>query len=418
MYKKYKDAGGNPAVLCDGRQKRRAPKEHFDRETAIFLKDCVNKYVEKNSPLTATIIQDTIRLFVSENKKREVDGATLLHIPSASTIERRIKKLDPFWVMCVRESVDEARKNFSSSGEGLPIEVPFERVEIDEWKVDIFTFLEDLGLLGILSKEIVKKMPIGRRWIVVIIDCATRCILGIIITENPSGEAARKVVYQMLVDKTDIARACGCQSDWNQFGLGGLMASDTGTAFLETGLGEELCSLGIAHEFGPVSNPENRPYIERFFGTLARNLTPHLIGRSFASIQEKGNRNPADRAALTDDDLTRIMVIYIVDYYHHAPHSGLGGQTPYNAWVEKTKTFGTPPPLGAVQITAALGTEFSKKLSKKGVALYKNHYSCEALRELFKSNFKDKLRVRMHPSNIGFIVAGRLPDAQYGRHSS
>ena len=56
--------------------------------------------------------------------------------------------------------------------------------------------------------------------------------------------------------------------------------------------------------------PWQNPYVERFFGTLRRELLDHVI-------------------PLSQDHLERLLDEFIEDYYHvERPHQGLGGETP------------------------------------------------------------------------------------------
>ena len=56
--------------------------------------------------------------------------------------------------------------------------------------------------------------------------------------------------------------------------------------------------------------PWQNPYVERFVGTLRRELLDHVI-------------------VLNEGHLNRLLREYIEDYYHtHRPHQGLEGETP------------------------------------------------------------------------------------------
>jgi len=60
-------------------------------------------------------------------------------------------------------------------------------------------------------------------------------------------------------------------------------------------------------------SPWQNPYVERFIGTLRRELLDHVI-------------------VLGENHLKRLLKEYIEDYYHIArPHQGLDGDTPLSS---------------------------------------------------------------------------------------
>ena len=71
-----------------------------------------------------------------------------------------------------------------------------------------------------------------------------------------------------------------------------------------------LRSCGIREVRTAVQSPWQSPYIERFVGTLRRELLNHVI-------------------ALNEAHLERLLREFIEEYYHLArPHQGLDGDTP------------------------------------------------------------------------------------------
>lgn len=92
---------------------------------------------------------------------------------------------------------------------------PLQRVEMDEWQIDLATLLGDSGALEGLAAEDRAKFAVGRRWIYVAIDCATRCVLGFRIVATPNAQDAIRTLNLIIQDKTPIALAAGCVSRWD-----------------------------------------------------------------------------------------------------------------------------------------------------------------------------------------------------------
>jgi hypothetical protein len=96
-----------------------------------------------------------------------------------------------------------------------------------------------------------------------------------------------------------------------------------------------LCDfVGCVADAGPKYSPDERPYIERFFGTIASRLSSRLPGYT--------GSNPRDlRRALADpkgdlrlyvslDELGE-LVEYAISSYNGTPHAGLNNATPLEA---------------------------------------------------------------------------------------
>ncbi len=91
--------------------------------------------------------------------------------------------------------------------------------------------------------------------------------------------------------------------------------------------------MGCAADFGPAYQPDDRPFIERFFGTVAATLSRRLpggpTGRDAARIILKRLRDPAEtlRLIVTTQELEELLDLTVWNY-HGTPHSSLGGLTP------------------------------------------------------------------------------------------
>lgn len=376
---------------------------YFGNEIETLLQECVLSYANIERPTMAHVIDQTKRRFKAINRQRLAEGLKPLHIPSASTVRRRINELDPFETDSARLGLDAARKKYAMWSGGLDVQFPMERIEVDEWQVDLITFFSNLGIHQTMTKEERSALPRGRRWIYAAVDCASRCILGFLIVENPSAEAAVRLLNMIVSDNTDIALAAGAKSPWDQHGGILTIACDTGTAFCSDAFVAAVSALGGNIQFAPVKIPELRGRIERPFGTLATGLMPRLSGRTFSNPAERGDYDAVGKSVLDDDDLSRVLVYFIVDYYHNKPHRGLGGQTPANRWKDLVGNIGVSAPPDRHARRAALGHEFERKLSNRGLRFFDNFYSCPELREQFKRSRNRKFIIRIDPADIGEI---------------
>ena len=104
-----------------------------------------------------------------------------------------------------------------------------------------------------------------------------------------------------------------------------------------------LADLEIEHLRCPPYSPERKPHIERFLGTLARELFAELPGfaghdvaqaqalRARKSFAARRGENDAEvfGAALTAGELQARCDVWCEAVYGRRPHSGLGGASPF-----------------------------------------------------------------------------------------
>lgn len=404
LYRKLRKNNYDPSVLVPRYRVRKGEGRRFSQETEEFISESIRTYATLEQETKSSVARQTCDALREENERRAEHGQRLLHVPSERTIERRIDLLDPFEVAIYRQGVDQARMDFAASSGGLDLLFPLERVEIDEWKADIRTLFQRLGIWDELPADIREDVPSGRRWVYAAIDCSTRCILALAVCDRPNADAARRVLGQILEDKTEAARAAGAEGGWDFFGTPHLICADTGSAFSADMFITAVNFLGSAILFPPVKIPELRSRIERLFGTMTRQITPWLPGRVFENPKARGDYPSEARTILTDEELTRILTIWVVDHYHHQPHRGLpGGQSPASRWRDLVQKYHVtePPDLNTRRV--ALGYEFERTPSSEGVVFLSNHYSCPELVQFRRKNKGRSVKLRIEPSNIGAI---------------
>lgn len=373
-------------------------------ETKQFIWERIQLHIKETPDNLRNVAKMVLRDMKAENDTRLKSITPLLYVPSLRQIERYMEQIEPFQLAVLRHGYDRSRKMFSSYTKGLGAKFIGERVEIDEWEVDLLTWLIDLKIIDMLDTKTIERIPRGRRWVCVAIDTSSRVILGLRIAKSPSTDELRQLMSMVVMDKTELARAAGARGNWRHHtGIQGL-AADTGPARAKEFI-ERVSDLGATMLFGPLGCPELRTKIERFFGTLTRNLMPYLPGQTFSNVVKKGDHNPEDTSVLTDDDLIRILICYVVDVYHNDTHAGLGGQSPASRWRDLENECGLVlPPPDRLTRCVALGVEVPVKLSNRGVLVNSNYYSSEPIREHFSKYRNAATRLRFDPQNLGIVA--------------
>lgn len=402
LYKK-----GGLAALYDNRRARGDRRARMAPEVYALMQPIVFGYMDRNQPSKDTIWTNVQTAFQLDNERREKLGLPQLKCPSRETVRQAIDALDPFEVVLFREGKTAARRKFSPVGQGLDIYRPMQRIEIDEWRVDLMKLLATSGLLEQLTQEELESLGLNKKsvraLVTVAIDVATRCIVGMKISLEGSSDSALQCVEMILEDKGIYADAVGALSPWHMSGKPSHIVTDCAKYNISNKTKRAIGALGITLEHCPAGEPAMKGTIERIFKTLATMLLPRLSGRTFSDVVRKGDANPEAQAALTIEEFCSVLVRWVVDVYHRKPHRGLQGDTPLEAWNRLTDQYGVAPPPNATARKLAFGQEETRVLQRNGLTLMNIPYHDELLAEYFMHRRQRELNIRWHPSDLGSI---------------
>jgi len=407
--------------LVDSMSLRGNRTSRFSPEAISLIMKEVRRYLSADKPTIKQIYEDVVTVFIERNEDRAERGLYPLTIPSRETVRRAIRSLDPFQVVLARHGEAVARKRFRAVTTGILLTRPLERVEIDEWTVDVQTLLQDNEIYGLLTEEEraslgldfekkidprtgkIKQKKTVRWTLTAAICCATRCILGLVISRSPNSEAAVQLLEMITVNKGAWAKAVDARTPWDMHGTPELIVFDGGAAFKSLRFRMAAEDMGIAWEMAMNGVPENRGTIERVFKTFAGDFAPRLSGHTGSNIFEKGDSDPEKRAALTLDDFTFVLVRWVVDIYHNSPHRGLGGEKPVQAWRRLSKKYGVTPPPDHEMMRLCFGQQRVRRLDKTGLTVLGAKYQSAVLQNYMRRKDPKEVKVRWHPKDIGAI---------------
>ena len=380
-----------------------------------LLAKTVRNFLIMENPSISQVEEDVRHAFIAENlrrdeaRKKDGSGKSPLITPSRETIRLEVKKLDPFELDIARLGLEEARKRNAPVGKGLELTRPLERVEMDEWKVDLRSLLSAGGIWSILSDE--EKTSLGfnedkkvRWWLTAAICSTTRCVLAMKLSRVPSKRSAIQTIDMIVRDKAIWADAVGALTPWNMSGTPELIVTDCGSAFIDFDTRVGATNLGISIDAAPAGMPEFRARIERLFGTMANNFAGRFTGRTFSNTVVKGDYDAEARAALTAEDLSEALIRWVVDIFHRRPHAGLDGETPLNCWNRLVSQYGVAPMPSVGLRRKALGTRLKRTVTKKGITVLGIRYHSEALARWFMHNSSKEVRTRWYSEDIGALA--------------
>jgi putative transposase len=108
------------------------------------------------------------------------------------------------------------------------------------------------------------------------------------------------------------------------------------------------------------------------------------------------------RASLTLDELACVVVRFVVDAYHNLPHSGLGGETPRDAWRRLTKLYGTTPAPDPDTRRNAFGVKLTRALTNRGVRFLNLYYQSLALQEYRRKVGDGEVEIMIDLAELGW----------------
>lgn len=143
---------------------------------------------------------------------------------------------------------------------------------------------------------------VGWAYLVSIIDCCTRQIVGWDLSLRCRSEEAVAALEAAVLDRL----AAGPR------GTGLTLTTDNGTQFTSTRFIETLGRLGITHRRTAYNHPEGNGLIERYHRSLKEE---EVWLNEYRSLEE------------ARDSIAR----YLHEYNHHRPHQSLKNRTPHEA---------------------------------------------------------------------------------------
>ncbi|TCG03243.1 integrase [Paraburkholderia steynii] len=228
---------------------------------------------------------------------------------------------------------------------------PYQVVEFDGHKLDIRLKIVVPDPLGFAHE-----FEIERVWLLAIIDVCTRAVLGfhLVLAREYSRYDVIKTIEKALEPHRDRAFVIpgltyGAQDGFPSQRLPELayvtwewMKLDNAKANLAADTLAALCEfVGCSVDAGPHYSPDDRPYIERFFGTVQSRLSSRLPGFTGSHPRDlrraladpKGNL----RLYVSLNELEE-LIDYSIASYHGTPHAGLNSVTPLEAMTYFVRT--------------------------------------------------------------------------------
>jgi len=353
---------------------------------AIIVSTLSEQFVGKRAVSVPAIIQSIQRLC------REAE----VPIPHANTIRNRIGALRHSTVDVSTPQPDPT----SVPGAFPHATTALSVVQIDHARADVM-LVDDHH-----------RRSIGRPWVTVAIDVATRIILGLLIAlDPPSTLSVGLCLHHVLFPKERWLAGLGLfDVTWPCYGVPGALHADNAREFRGTMLLQAATLHGIRLEFRPVKAPQYGAHIERMMGNVQQQMKL-LPGATESDVVRRGTADPAASAVMTLNEYTTHLVRWIAGQYHHQKHAGLDGQTPMQAWTRALTPSadgpgaGLPPRLANPErvLLDFLPLE-SRLVRKDGIHFDNLRYFDPCLRQFQSPKYtRDLFTFRVDPRDLGCI---------------
>jgi putative transposase len=341
----------------------------LDREALI--EEAVERWMGSREPLPMErAVEDVRRLF----------GTAGLQSVSRNSVLRRI--------------IEHCGKPVALAPvEGVRAEVPRTRralgiVQADHTPVDLIV-VDD-----------VNRLPIGRPWITIIFDVASRAVLGFHVTlEAPSATSVALALSMACLSKGKWLQEVGVDADWPMSGIPDVLHLDNATEFHSEALRRGCERYGIRLEYRAPGQPHTGGHIERYLGTLMRRIHG-LPGTTMSNVKQRGNYPSEKRASLTLRELESWLTLEIAGRYHHAIHRGIH-LTPSAAWTKALGHRPIPGPHHPDQFVLDFLPAVSRQIGRGGFQLFHIRYWDPLLTRLFPAS--QRLLVRYDPRNLAQV---------------
>jgi putative transposase len=182
------------------------------------------------------------------------------------------------------------------------------------------------------------RRAMGRPWLSVAIDLATRCVVGIYVSmDRPSAATVALLLSRVALPKGPWLLNVGVDAEWPMHGIPKTLHLDNAAEFKSRALRAGCLQYGIELMYRPVGRPQFGGHVERMNRTLMQRLKG-LPGATGNSTVGRKLRKSEERAVLTLKDFERWLILEVARRYHHTEHRGLMGATPVSAWQLLTQT--------------------------------------------------------------------------------
>jgi len=344
------------------------------QEVEQVIQHVVAKHFACREPATTECIVERIRLLCMRLS---------LPPPSRGTILRRLRDREGFALERAQAGGKQARQHWEPRPGKHGAAKPLDEIQIDHTLVDLILVADDGSL-------------IGRPWLTLAIDLATRVVLGFYLTMDPPS----CISVAMCLAHAMVPKPEGREEPelWPMYGKPRCVHADNAQELQSYALKRGCEQHGITLRWRPIGKAHYGAHIERLMGTFMR-MVHTLPGTTFSNVKARGDYPSERRACMTLEELRAWLVQRICRGYHVRRHRGLG-MPPLVAWEcafrKPDGTLRLPDvPLRPEDLQRDFYPFEFRRMQRTGVQFNQSRYWDPALAPLVHP--KRQVRVHYHP---------------------
>ena len=371
---------GHTSGLIDRPPGRRSGRRQLDAERERILRNAIDQHFLKQPRLKPEAIYKAAGRRCREAGLAEIARGTVL---------ARLRDLDPLTVARKRYGAKHALATVSPLTGTFAVENALDVMQIDHTEVDLHVVDEKF------------RRPIGRPWITVATDVATRMVSGFYLTlDEPSELSVALCMAHAVLPKEAWLAERKIDAEWPVWGAPKRVHSDNGADFKGEALRRGCEDYGIGIDFRPLGRAHYGGHIERLIGTLMQRVHT-LPGTTYSNPRERGDYRSEAAACLTLKELEYWLTLEICVHYHGGIHETLG-TSPLVAW-ETAVQRGIRQwmPRDARRFYIGFLPVKDPTFRRTGIHLERLRYWSDALPAIAK--YKDKLVARYDPRDMSRI---------------
>lgn len=326
-------------------------------------------------------IKDTDRFETVSMIERRADGSIdWERLVTPNFVRQAIRGRSALDRACMVHGMEDGKEMFAVTGQGPETRHLLHRTEIDNFRLAVFVVDAEL------------RLPLGYPWVTVLLDVASRAIVGLHIGfMPPSGETVAECLKHAVMPK-DLSWT-GTWPDgspvitqaWPMFGGLSLVACDQGADFISDRTRDGCYRIGMNLLPLPPGKPKLKGKVERFIKTLKHGKVGRILGIVGTVRELRGGDGPL---VLTLEELRLILTYWIVEIYHQRRHETLG-MSPQQAWDELAGRMAIVPPPSPQEMQLCIGRWDTRTIDDQGIRINGLKYNSPGLGTLRKLRARD-----------------------------
>lgn len=183
----------------------------------------------------------------------------------------------------------------------------------------------------VILVDSVHREELARPWLTLLIEVWTRSILGFYVSfGDPSIFRCGRAVANALLPKEPLLQALGADVAYPMHGQFRRLHADHAAPHRAESFRRACLANGIDPDVRPRGPAHFGGHIERLIGNMVGKMRL-LPGATGSNVTQRDGYDAGGAAEMTLEEFER-WLLYQIGIYHNAPHRGLDGKCPAQAW--------------------------------------------------------------------------------------